>query len=359
MRNVFVIATCAAVMTAGCSSQSEGTSSSGSSGAGAPSSAEYFEIPGCQSPDTDSLRINNRGLYVECGTEKASTVHRLELGGPSPSWYAHKPGFYLRGFDPTKRDTEKTDEFSIFWFNGDKHGYFSVNSDTPASEITNPNAGVEHVEHIVVDNSPSANKWAIRKDTYWYYYRVNPIMTGGVAKFEKLIDQGPGAEYVEADESDAILWAGLGSKLSKIGIDKTVKTVDLPTKPISKIRVKAGYVWVHAGNALYRISRDTNDVKAFATIGGENQAISGGGSFAVDGNFVYLTDGRKIKVDSGEESEFFSTTINPSAGISVDSIMMQTEFKASRNLEVSSDPLDRYVYMVSTSKGARILRVSK
>lgn len=364
MRNALVIAACTTLVAAGCSGGGGGGSAGG--GAGPKAAAGYIEIPDCDRANARSLRINNRGLYVKCDSTASggpSTIHRLELGGPSPSWYTHKPGFYVTGFEPTKRDTEKTDEFSIFWFTLKNHGYFSVNSDSPASEAVNPNTGVSNIRHMLVDNSPSANTWAfIYGGPGWEVWRISPISTGGAVTFEKLVPApAPGAEYVEADDSDAFVWAGLGTKLAKISITKTVEEVDLSTagatNPITKIRVKNGDAWVQAGRKLFRVKSPT-DVKLFATIASAT-GMTIGGSFAVDDNFVYLTDGRKINVDSGAESEFFSTTIAPSSGTSVDDIMMRTEFQSSMNLEVSSDSLDSYVYMVSTSKGPRILRVGK
>jgi hypothetical protein len=343
----------------------------GGSNSGSSSFGEYVNIPEAQEDDAfTDLRVNNKGIYFKAtkGSSNGSWIYRLEIGGPSPVWKIHKFDDVVFGYMPTLRTNEKSGEFSVYYYKLDKNGYVSYNSGTSFLEENSPIEGVTYFagRPMVVDNSSQAYTWAfIDMNNSWAIkYRTGANNQGPVYDYvARSYNFANGIDVAEADDDDPTVWVGGGHYVYKVDLSGTIKEIDLSKlNPmgdfdyVKKIRVLNDIAWVSAGSKIYKIT-DNGVATIFTDLKGIAVAL-GGGDFAVDGQYMYTTDGEKIELATGKKTSLIPPA--PTSGNQqelVNYYKMTGEFQSSFGIELSTDPLNPYLYTLTGD--SKILKIKK
>lgn len=354
-------------------SESGGPQQPGPGGGGTGGGSDYGEfiaIDGAAPWESIlDMRVTNSGLYLRNVADEGTRVYRLNLGGPSPVWRSHDHDDHLFSYMPTSMRNEGTDVFSYFYMTIGKNGYISYNNSTPFLESDNPKlGGFYRPNFMVVDNGTHATTWAIFEDNYGLttvQYRIGANASGDIYTTAlNAVALPVSVEVVEADDDDGFLWAGGGSYVY-IFDSSSYKAYDLSAyasfgamEYVQKIRVVNDEAWVGTGSRIFRV-RSNGQVTLFATLTGVAAAMSLG-DFAVDGGYVYTTDGEKIDIQFDNRSPILPPMPTSSTEEMMHYLQVQGALHAGP-LEVSTDPLNPFIYSLSTTADGytRVVRIPK
>jgi hypothetical protein len=348
----------------GCSS-SDGDGSSGNNSSGNNRAwGEMIPIPGI-SPNVEGdfaldLKASNEGMYMRVSRSSSPNlwVYRMQNSGV-PTWIMHEEPSIYYSFRPTSAVAEGVDQFSIFFTTNNKNGYVNINTGLPALLEESHPAGFDALGVMLVDNSANARKWAFFGNTVKIKEPTN------VGNYSTICTLPTGVSFAEADPYESIVWAASGSKVYKITASGSVTTFDVnsyndPTQMTTSVaKIRFSYDPIHRDvyfryqNKVFKIA-DGNSLGLFYTI--NNGANWLGGDFCVDNTFMYATDGTKKHLQLLNESNIIPPQPVTSNTNLLLAYLQNTSAFGVGPIEVSTNPLDQYIYAISNAK---VLKVPK
>ena len=330
---------------------------------------EYITIPDLDGKTNyvSDLKTTNQGIYMKLEKWKGgftladyeTWIYRLQNGGPTPSWIKHKKekqvlsrysSSTISGWEPTSLNNENENQFGIFYTDEWNNGTISINSDLPnIYEEGNPSEFFD-ADDMLIDYSPNKNKWA-------FFKALKEIKIQSNLRVYNKICTMPSGSYsaLESDPYDAKVWLASGTKLYKITASGEITTYDVSayvtssTNPYIK-KIRFSYDPLHkdiyflCDNKVFKV-QDGTTLSLF-------YIINNGNDFAIDSNYMYAGDGVKKDLALLKETNIISAVLQD---IDPEINAKKSTFSVGQ-MEVSKDPLDAYIYILS---GDRILKVPK